>query len=96
MYIKDTKGEFMINARVQLDPETNRIINMFKAKYDLKDKSEAINKFVLTHSKLDEYDNLEVKDEYIYKMEEGVSKFLKDNPKFKGISKKKFDDIFKK
>ncbi len=96
MYIKDTKGEFMINARVQLDPEANRIINMFKAKYDLKDKSEAINKFVLVHSKLDEYDNLEVKDEYIYKMEEGVSKFLKSNPKLKSMTKREFDDVFKK
>jgi len=35
--VEDIKGEFMINARVQLDHEANRIINMFKAKYDLKD-----------------------------------------------------------
>jgi ssDNA-binding replication factor A large subunit len=94
--MKDTKGEFMINARIQLDPEANRILNMFKSKYDLKDKSEAINKFVLVHSKVDEYDNLEVKDEYIYKMEKEVSKFLKSNPKFKSMTKKEFDDIFKK
>ncbi|HOZ35795.1 MAG TPA: DUF2683 family protein [archaeon] len=96
MCMKDTKGEFMINARIQLDPEANRILNMFKSKYDLKDKSEAINKFVLVHSKVDEYDNLEVKDEYIYKMEKEVSKFLKSNPKFKSMTKKEFDDIFKK
>jgi len=29
-------------------------------------------------------------------MEEGISKYLKSNPKFKGISKKKFNEIFKK
>ncbi|MDD3245005.1 MAG: DUF2683 family protein [Candidatus ainarchaeum sp.] len=86
----------MINARIQLDPEANRILNMFKAKYDLKDKSEAINKFVLIHSKLDKFDNLEVKDDYVYKMEEGVSKFLKSNPNFKSMTKKEFDALFKK
>jgi len=96
MYIKDTKGEFMINARIQLDPETNRIINMFKAKYDLKDKSEAINKFVQVHGKFDEHDNFEVRDDYVYKMEKEVSKFLKENPKLKSMTKKELDAIFKK
>ena len=33
----------MVNALVQLNENTNRILNIIKAKYGLKDKSEAIN-----------------------------------------------------
>jgi len=33
----------MVQAIVKIDEDANRIINIVKAKYDLKDKSEAIN-----------------------------------------------------
>jgi len=33
----------MVKAIVDLDEHANRVINVVKAKYDLKDKSEAIN-----------------------------------------------------
>ncbi len=33
----------MVNALVQLNENANRILNIIKAKYGLKDKSEAIN-----------------------------------------------------
>lgn len=34
----------MVDARVELDDYTNRVLNVIKAKYDLKNKSQAIQK----------------------------------------------------
>jgi len=34
----------MVHARVELDDQANKVLNVIKAKYDLKDKSAAINK----------------------------------------------------
>ncbi|MDD3245210.1 MAG: DUF2683 family protein [Candidatus ainarchaeum sp.] len=36
----------MIDARVKLNNYTNRVLGVIKAKYDLKDKTQALNKFV--------------------------------------------------
>jgi hypothetical protein len=33
----------MVNALIKLDENTNRILNLVKAKYNLKDKGEAVN-----------------------------------------------------
>ncbi|MEI8363972.1 MAG: hypothetical protein WCF78_00755 [archaeon] len=85
----------MINARICLDDEANKILNIFKAKNGFKDKSEAINNFVKTYGKHEIYP--EVKDEYIYEMEKGIAQYLKSNPNFKkSITKKELDKLFKK
>ena len=34
----------MVKAIIDIDKETNRVLNILKAEYDLKDKSEAIEK----------------------------------------------------
>ena len=36
----------MTTARMVLEPYSNTVLNVVKAKYDLKDKSEALNKFI--------------------------------------------------
>lgn len=36
----------LVSARVNLNPYVNKVLGMVKLKYDLKDKSEAINRFV--------------------------------------------------
>ena len=58
----------MTHALVELDDNTNRVLNIVKAKYSLKDKGEAI-RFVVT-----EYIEMEaepeLKPEFIQKMEE--------------------------
>ncbi len=36
----------MVQARVSIDNYTNKVLAVVKAKYELKDKSEALNKFV--------------------------------------------------
>jgi len=57
----------MVQALVELDEGTNRVLNMVKAKYDFKDKGETI-KFIVT-----EYAEMEgepeLKLEFIEKMQ---------------------------
>ena len=83
----------MVNARICLDEETNKIINVFKAKKGLKTKNEAINVFIKSYGQQEIYP--EVKDEYILEFDKKVDKYLKENPKLKGISKKDLYNIFK-
>ena len=42
----------MVKAIVNLDERANRVINIVKAKYGLRDKSEAINRLVLDYEKV--------------------------------------------
>ncbi|PAV10948.1 antitoxin [Methanosarcina spelaei] len=56
----------MVQAIINIDDNTNRILNIIKAKYGLKDKSAAINKMA------QEYEEMilepELKPEYIEKL----------------------------
>ena len=42
----------MVKAIVNLDERVNRVINIVKAKYGLRDKSEAINRMVLEYEEI--------------------------------------------
>jgi truncated hemoglobin YjbI len=42
----------MVKAIVDLDERTNRVVNIVKAKYGLKDKSEAIGRMVQEYEKM--------------------------------------------
>jgi len=55
----------MVQALVKLDDNTNRVLNVVKAKYSLRDKGEAIE-FVV--SKYVEDEEPELKPEFIGKM----------------------------
>ena len=58
----------MVQALVEFDDNTNRVLNIVKAKYGLRDKSEAIKFIVVEYI---EYENEpELKPEFIKKMEE--------------------------
>lgn len=56
----------MVQAIINIDERTNRVLNIVKAKYGLKDKSAAINKMA------EEYQDVilepELKPEYIEKL----------------------------
>jgi Zn-dependent M32 family carboxypeptidase len=58
----------MVQAIINIDDHTNRILNIIKAKYGLKDKSAAIIKMA------EEYEDLilepELKPEYVEKLKE--------------------------
>lgn len=56
----------MIDARVKLKPYTNRVLSVVKAKYELKDKSDALNRFVELYGP--EEVEPEVKDSYVKKI----------------------------
>lgn len=53
----------MVQALVKIDNNTNRVLNVVKAKYNLKDKGEAIE-FVVTKF-VEEEDEPELKPEFI-------------------------------
>ena len=43
MCIQYAQGIYMIQARVKMSERTNQVLNIVKAKYNLKDKSAALN-----------------------------------------------------
>lgn len=65
----------LISARVELDSYANKVLAVLKAKYSLKDKSEAINKFAELYG--DEIVEKEAKEEYVKKMIEGIKEHFK-------------------
>ena len=56
----------MVQALVNIDENTNRVLNVVKAKYDLKDKGEAI-KFVVSKY-IEIIDEPELRPEFIEKI----------------------------
>ena len=75
----------MVNALVVLDNDTNRVLNVVKAKYDLKTKGEAIKilaeKYIAT-------EDPQLRPEYVAK--------LKKIMKQKAIPINNLDEYFKK
>lgn len=65
----------MVLARLNLNGYTNRVMNVIRAKFDLKDKSEALNKFVELYG--DDVVEKEANDKYIKKLLEIEEKHLK-------------------
>ena len=56
----------MVDARVQLTEYSNKVISVVKAKHSLRDKSEALNRFIEIYGP--EEVEPEVKDSYIKKI----------------------------
>jgi len=57
----------MVKAIVDIDKEANKVINVVKAEYDLKDKSQAINEMAKQYRVL--VLESEVRPEYLKKLE---------------------------
>ena len=81
----------MVYARICLDDYANRVLNVVKAKFDLKDKSEAINKFMAMYG--DEVVEKAANDEYVKKILATTKKHF-DKHGYKKISKKEFNNLF--
>ncbi|MEK6910579.1 MAG: antitoxin [Nanoarchaeota archaeon] len=64
-----------ISARIELTPYANKVLAILKAKYGLKDKSEAINKFADLYG--DEISERDAKEEYVKDMMNGVNEHIK-------------------
>ena len=56
----------MVDARVKLSRYSNKVLTVVKAKHELKDKSEAINKFIETYGPNEV--EPEVREEYVKKL----------------------------
>jgi hypothetical protein len=56
----------MVKAIVEIDDEANKVINLLKAQYGLKDKSQAINKMAKQYKEI--VLESEVKPEYVRKL----------------------------
>ena len=56
----------MVDARVSLNPYANQVLAVVKAKYGLRDKSEALNKFIAQYGENEV--EPEVKESYIKKI----------------------------
>ena len=63
-----------ISARIRLNNYTNKVLSVIKAKYELNDKSQAINKFAEIYG--DEIVEKEANDEYVKKIIEITNKHL--------------------
>ena len=75
----------MVQAIIDINEKTNRILNIFKAKYDLKDNSQAIER--ITKEYEEEVLEPQLRPEYIQK--------LKMIHKEKGIKFKNIEELRK-
>ena len=57
----------MVKAIISIDKETNRLLNILKAEYGLKDKSQAINKMAKEFKKFVKIEP-EIRPEYLRKL----------------------------
>ena len=65
----------MVQAMIQISNEANQILNIVKARYDLKDKSHAIEKVVLEFAK--DFLEPQLRPQFIQKMKDKVKNFNK-------------------
>lgn len=65
----------MVFARLNLNEYANKVLNVIKAKFDLKDKSEALNKFAEMYG--EEIVEKEANDGYIKKIIEIDKDYIK-------------------
>ena len=66
MYILNHGDVYMVQAMIQISSEANQILNIVKAKYDLKDKSHAIEKVILEYG--EGFLEPQLRPEFIQKM----------------------------
>ena len=83
----------MVDARVHLSKYANRVLTVVKAKYDLNDKSQALNKFI------EDYGENEVEPEVKEKYVKKILRIEKEHFKKYGYRKmndKELDELFGK
>ena len=91
MHTRYTMNQKNISARIELNPYSNKVLAVLKAKHGLKDKSEAINKFVeIFGEEIVEKDSSEA---YLKEMIKGVNEHLKKYG-YKSMSSEEFDSLF--
>ena len=82
----------MVDARVSLGKYSNTVLTVVKAKYDLKDKSQALNKFIEIYGS-NEIEP-QVKESYVKKILKSEEEYFKKYPKGNKMTKKELDRLF--
>ena len=67
----------MVDARVSLKKYSNTVLTVVKAKYDLKDKSQALNKFIEIYGSNEV--EPQVKESYVKKLLKIEDDYFKEN-----------------
>ena len=80
----------IVTARVELDEYTNKVLGVIKARYGLKDKSEAINKFAEIYG--EEFAEKDASDEYVKKVIELSDEYFRKH-KNKKMSFEELDSL---
>ncbi|MFH1440207.1 MAG: antitoxin [Candidatus Woesearchaeota archaeon] len=81
----------MVLARLNIGDYTNQVLNVIKAKFNLNDKSEALNKFAEICG--DEFVEKEANDEYVKKVIEIEKKHF-EKYGYKKTTQKEFNELF--
>lgn len=81
----------MVYARITLNDYANQVLNVIKAKFNLHDKSEAINRFVEMFGS--EFVEKEADDQYVKKII-AMSKRHFDHYGYKKMSRAEFKELF--
>jgi hypothetical protein len=84
----------MVDARVSLNNYSNRVLMVVKAKYDLNDKSAALNKFIKDYGN-NELEP-EVKESYVKKLLKIEDDYYHKQGNPKKMSSKELDELFRK
>lgn len=84
----------MVDARVKLNRYSNKVLAVVKAKYELKDKSEALNKFIEIYGPSEV--EFEVRDDYIKKLAEIEEDYYEKFGHHKKMSARELDELFGK
>ena len=80
----------MTSARIEINEYTNRVLAVIKAKFGLRDKSEAINKFIELYG--DEIVEKQANEEYVKKIIDITNKHL-EKYKNKKMSLQELDKL---
>lgn len=80
----------MVIARLELEDYTNRVLNVIKAKFDLNDKSEALNRFAEMYG--DDLVEKEANEEYVKKIIKICNEHRSKHPK-RRMSIKELDKL---
>ncbi|MFH1307061.1 MAG: antitoxin [Candidatus Micrarchaeota archaeon] len=81
----------MVMAQINIDEYCNQVLNVIKAKYNLHDKSEALNKFIRLYGT--EYVEEGASEEYVKKILEICDEHMKKYPK-RRMSQREYDELF--
>lgn len=68
----------MVQAIININEKTNRVLNMIKAKYGLHNKSEAINKFVDLYE--DDFLEPELKESFVKELITSSEAHMREHP----------------